>query len=183
MRPFDRSHRTHLVVAQYLRCWPQRKKDFSQSFSMKLIVSRTAHASIFHSQRLLVIYHIHVLCHQVQHQVNMQLKTSRVITHSELSRVIPQSYDYSCSRSSDWVFTYTKCLTYVFAQSDSLINEKMNFYLMKTTTLPVYGHTAVYIKHCAVCLIQIYTQILLRITVFSIFTINTMTNVPQKYII
>jgi len=48
----------------------------------------------------------------------------------------------------------------------------LNFFFMKTANIPIYGNITVYIKYYAVCLKIFYTK-MLRIHLFSIFTIKT----------
>jgi len=51
--------------------------------------------------------------------------------------------------------------------------ENLNFYFMKTANIPMYGNIAVYIRYCADCLKNREHAKMLRILLFSIFTINT----------
>ena len=50
-----------------------------------------------------------------------------------------------------------QCLTYVFTQSNCRVFFYLSFYFMKTTNIPMYGNSAVYIKYSAVCLKIDYT--------------------------
>jgi len=48
----------------------------------------------------------------------------------------------------------------------------MNFYFMKTVNIPMYGNSAAYVNYCTFCLKYILYTKMLRIHVFSIFTIK-----------